>query len=168
MLQLRFITHAAIALAAALGHRRLDQIPNRADEWIFAVFGGRQEGSSSREVRVWVNTSSRVYHCPGTKWYGITRTGQYLGEAEAVARQYRAAGGKSCTVLSGGKTDSVAATTRLRAGSRGSGRVWVNATSRVYHCPGSRWYGATARGAYVSEADAQKAGNRPANGRKCT
>jgi micrococcal nuclease len=28
--------------------------------------------------RVWVNTSSRVYHCPGTRYYGNTARGEYL------------------------------------------------------------------------------------------
>jgi hypothetical protein len=40
--------------------------------------------------------------------------------------------------------------------------VWVNTESGVYHKPGSRWYGKTKQGKYMTEADAQKAGYRPA------
>lgn len=46
-------------------------------------------------------------------------------------------------------------------------RVWVNPASKVYHCPGSSFYGNTARGQYLPEPDAQRAGARPAGGRPC-
>ena len=40
----------------------------------------------------------------------------------------------------------------------GGGMVWVNTESRVYHKPGSRYYGKTKQGKYMTEADAIKAG----------
>jgi len=40
--------------------------------------------------------------------------------------------------------------------------VWVNIESGVYHKPGSRFYGRTKKGQYMTEADARKAGYRPA------
>jgi len=40
--------------------------------------------------------------------------------------------------------------------------VWVNTRSRIYHYPGSRFYGATAQGKYLGEAQAIAEGNRPA------
>jgi hypothetical protein len=40
--------------------------------------------------------------------------------------------------------------------------VWVNTPSRVYHYPGTHYYGHTKRGAYMCEADARAAGNRAA------
>lgn len=46
-------------------------------------------------------------------------------------------------------------------------KVWVNTASGVYHCPGTRWYGATKHGTYMRQADAQKKGYRPAYGRAC-
>src|SRR5262249_15119951 len=41
-----------------------------------------------------------------------------------------------------------------------NGMVWVNTDSGVYHKPGTRWYGKTKQGKYMTEADAQKAGYR--------
>jgi hypothetical protein len=46
-------------------------------------------------------------------------------------------------------------------------RVWLNTSSRVYHCPGSEYYGRTARGEYLTEAEARRRGGRPTGGRPC-
>jgi hypothetical protein len=43
----------------------------------------------------------------------------------------------------------------------GPGMVWVNTDTHVYHKQGSRFYGKTKNGKYMSEADARKEGNRP-------
>jgi hypothetical protein len=42
--------------------------------------------------------------------------------------------------------------------------VWVNTETHVYHKEGSRFYGTTTHGKYVSEADAIKEGDRPSKG----
>lgn len=44
----------------------------------------------------------------------------------------------------------------------GKGMVWVNPDSKIYHPEGSRWYGKTKTGSYMTEAEAVKAGYRPA------
>jgi hypothetical protein len=46
----------------------------------------------------------------------------------------------------------------------GHGLVWVNTDSHVYHKEGSRFYGKTAKGKYMTEAEAIKEGNRAAKG----
>lgn len=48
-----------------------------------------------------------------------------------------------------------------------AGKVWVNTKSHVYHCAGSRYYGTTKNGTYMTESAAKAAGNRPAYGKAC-
>jgi hypothetical protein len=47
-------------------------------------------------------------------------------------------------------------------GAPGNGQVWVNTDSHVYHKAGSRFYGKTKQGKYMSEADAIKEGDHAA------
>jgi len=57
---------------------------------------------------------------------------------------------------------TAAAATATPAAGGGHGLVWVNTATHVYHKEGSRFYGTTKKGKYVSEADAIKEGDRAA------
>jgi hypothetical protein len=139
----------------------------------FATSEAPQAGNPS--VKVWVNTSSGVYHCPGTRWYGNTKRGAYMTQKEAQEKGFRPAYNRVCA--SGEQSATPPAShqtqgdTQTRQSQQGDGnrdvKVWVNTSSGVYHCPGTRWYGNTKSGEYMTQKQAQEKGNRPAYGKPC-
>jgi micrococcal nuclease len=157
------------------GYER-DAQEGRRGLWADLPPAAEQNARSSEPARVWVNTASKVYHCPGTRYYGNTSRGTYMTEAQAQANGYRAAYGRLCGA--DGSVDSPTAsdnahvrgkvsTPQSRVIGSSDTKVWINTSSRVYHCPGTRYYGNTARGAYMTEGEAARQGYRPAGGRSC-
>jgi hypothetical protein len=48
--------------------------------------------------KVWLNAKSKTYHCPGSKYYGKTKEGAYMTEAEAKAKGAHAVKNKACAM----------------------------------------------------------------------
>ena len=102
----------------------------------------------------------------GTAFTGTKRAGacrghggvQSWGEAISPANAPSAPGEQPASTTS----------QRVTPAPGGAGQVWVNTASKVYHCPGTRWYGKTKQGSYMSEAEARAQGARPDHGKACS
>ena len=78
------------------------------------------------------------------------------------------AAGAPGTASTPAKSAKSAAAAAPAAAGGGDGKVWVNSKSNVYHCPGTKFYGKTKAGEYMSEADAKAKGNHPNNKKACS
>jgi hypothetical protein len=129
--------------------------------------------------------SSGIICKDGTTWTGKPGRGACRGHHGVdKARTQAAAGGAvnrpsseapsaSASGAAGGAAGAPAGTASERTGTTraaggGGGQVWVNTSSKVYHCPGTRWYGKTKQGKYESESEAKAEGARPDHGKSCS
>ena len=68
--------------------------------------------------------------------------------------------------------NSAASTAKTKAKVAAAGgsadKVWLNTKSNVYHCFGTKSYGTTKVGEYLSEADAKAKGARADHGKACS
>ena len=75
---------------------------------VMPMESGAQQTATAQGVRVWVNTASSVYHCPGTQWYGATKRGEYMTQSEATRLGSRPAYGRGCAASPTGSTAPIA------------------------------------------------------------
>ncbi len=55
-----------------------------------------QQAPGGGPDKVWINTNSSKYHCPGDRFYGKTAHGRYMTEPAAKAAGAKGVGGKTC------------------------------------------------------------------------
>lgn len=122
----------------------------------------------------YTSTPSKKGACRGHKgvkeWYATAAAAPTAPAAPSAAAAPAAPMAKPAPAATGSMTSKKSMPTPAAnaAPGGGPGMVWVNASSKVYHCPGDKWYGKTKQGEYMSEADAKAKGNHGDHGKVCT
>jgi hypothetical protein len=124
----------------------------------------------------------------GTYWTGATKSGACRGH-KGVKTWYAAATPSSATAppttitpapapvppaatpapaKAPAMTPAPKPSTMTPAPGGGAGQVWLNTATNVYHCQGTKYYGTTKAGAYMTEAAAKAKGAHPEHGKPCS
>jgi len=113
--------------------------------------------------------ASKQGACRGHKgvetWYGAAKPAAAPAAAAPAAAAPAAAAPAAAT---SGKKPAAFTPAATAAPGGGPGQVWVNTSTKVYHCPGDKWYGKTKAGSYMSEADAKAKGFHGPRGKGCS
>ena len=111
----------------------------------------------------------------GTYWTGASKSGACRGHrgvktwfGAAAAAPAPAATPTAPPPAAAGPTKTKTAASTTAAPGGGPGLVWLNTSTKVYHCYGTKYYGTTKAGAYMSEADAKAKGAHADAGKPCS
>ena len=161
---LLFAAAATVITAISMGAMPRTAVAQTAG----AASGAPSSGIICKDGTAWTGKPGRGA-CRGHQGVDKTRSSAAAGAAGDHAKTEGATNGASAAAAAGAPavTESERAGT-ARAPGGGAGQVWVNTSSKVYHCPGTRYYGKTKAGKYVSESEAKAEGDRPDHGKSCS
>jgi hypothetical protein len=109
--------------------------------------------------------TSKKGACSGHK--GVKTWGAAPAAAAAATAAVAAAPAKAAAPTAAPAKAKTSEAPKVAAAGGGAGKVWVNDKSNVYHCLGSKDYGTTKSGAYMTEAEAKAKGARASHGKAC-
>jgi hypothetical protein len=142
---------------------------------VYAQQASAPAGSTGQcKDNTYTSNATKKGACSGHKgvkeWYSAASTATPAAAAPAAAAPAAAAAPsttpKTTAPVPGSKSSSQPPANAAPGG--GPGLVWINESSKVYHCQGDKWYGKTKSGAYMSEADAKAKGYHADHGKACT
>ena len=81
---------------ACRGHKGIQTWYGKADAQPAAAAATMAAAPGGGAGKVWANDETKVYHCMGDRYYGKTKKGEYLSEAEAKAKGMHASHNKAC------------------------------------------------------------------------
>lgn len=152
-----FGTASALLLASASAFA---QLPSGAPA---GSTGACKDGS-------YTTNATKKGACAGHKgvkdWYAADAAKEMTPSTAPNATSAPSTPGTATTPMKPKAMTKTADTAKVAEGG-GPGKVWVNSSSKVYHCAGTKYYGTTKEGSYMTEAEAKTAGNHADHGKAC-
>ncbi|HKV66136.1 MAG TPA: hypothetical protein VJN66_07120 [Rhodanobacteraceae bacterium] len=170
-------SNAAAEPAAKTKHERKSRSSKKSEETTSAAATTNETASASAGGAVSATCKD------GTSWSGKSKRGACRGHkgvkdwgdtaaaaapAPAPANNAPAAAPMPVSHRTSTRTASTGGAMGAPAPGGGAGKVWVNSESKTYHCQGTKWYGTTKHGEYMTESQAKSQGYHADHGKACS